>query len=357
MGLSKYDLDTPALLLNQEALERNIAKMAAWSQEMDCAVRPHFKVHRTVRIARQQLAAGAVGITCAKLAEAEVLAEHGVENVLLANEVAGERKISRLVSLAERINFVVFVDHLEVTRQIARTARRRGVTVEVLVEVDVGMHRCGVPPGPEAVQLARLVAQEEGLRFRGLAAYEGHLVALEPGPEKTRQIKEALQPLGELRAQLEAEGLPVEMVCAAGTGSFMITGTLPYVDEVHPGTYALMDLLYAKAGAPFEFAMTVLATVISKRPGRLITDAGLKALHPVFGWPQVGGQDNLTVRFLSAEHGVLNAQGQTEVQVGDKLEFIPYYADGTINLFERWYVIRGEEVVDVWPMEARGCSK
>lgn len=354
--MNKFDLDTPALLLDRDKLERNIRRMADWARRNHVAVRPHFKVHRTPQISQMQMEAGAIGITCAKLGEAEVLIEHGILDILIAYEIVGP-KIPRLCDLAARSRLIALVDNPEVVRAIAAAARERGVVIDLLVDVDVGMARCGVQSVPEAIALGRLIAQEEGLRLRGLAAYEGHFGHLPPSPEKTQKIRACLEPLAEIQAAWAAEGIETDIISAAGTGTFYDSGPLPFLTEIQAGTYAMNDLLYHGAGSDFEFAMTVLALVVSRRPGTLICDAGMKALHPAFGPSQPLGHPELHPRGLSAEHGAYDVEGETDLQVGDKFEIIPYYADGTINLFTQWHVVRGDEFVEIWPIAAHGRSQ
>lgn len=355
--MKKWDLDTPVLLLDLDVLERNIEAMADFARQAGCALRPHFKVHRTPPICHRQLAAGAVGITCAKLGEAEVLIRHGIRDILLAYEVAGPQKIKRLVELSPLANLIACVDDPDVARQIAAAARAAGTDVNLLVEMDVGLGRCGVASVAEAVELARLIAAEDGLRFRGLTGYEGQLILEPPGPEKEQKVRAALDPLRQAKEQLESEGLAVEIVSAGGTGTYHITGTLDYVTELQVGTYALNDLMFRGVGAPFGFAMTVLTTVMSRRADRLITDAGMKALHPLLGSPQAKDHPELGPPSLSAEHGTFALEGDTSLRPGDKLEVIPFYSDGTINLYHEWIVVRGDEVVDTWPIAAHGKSK
>lgn len=354
--MNKYDLDTPVLMLDLDLLKTNLDRMAEWSKTTGCAVRPHFKAHRTLEIADLQLRAGAVGITCAKLDEAEILINHSVLDLLLANEVAGQQKIERLVELCRRSYLKVLVDNAEVLGQTAAAARMKDVEVPVLVEIHVGMQRAGVEP-EEAFHLARAVVETEGVTFQGLAAYEGHLGGLPPSPEKEAKIREALEPLGVIGEQLEAAGITVPIVSLAGTGTYQIAGTLPFVTEVQPGTYAVGDGIYNAAGAGAEYAMTVLTTVASRQKDRLILDAGMKATHPAFGMPFIKGHPELEVVSLSAEHGNCRVVEECSLRPGDKVEIVPWYADGTINLWDDWVLTEGEQVVGKWRIVARGKSK
>lgn len=359
IGRHQRELDTPALLVDLEVLDRNIARMAAMLEGGDCALRPHFKAHRTPAIMRRQLAAGGIGVTCAKLAEAEHLADLGMDGFFIANEVVGEPKWARLARLAERAEVIVGVDHPETARGIARHARAVGTTVGVLVDLNVGLDRCGIAPGPAAHALARQVAEEPGLSLRGVMAYEGHVIGLSE-TEKEVACRASVGQLVETAAALRQEGLPVEIVSAGGTGSFTITSRIPGVTELQCGTYAVMDLLFREvARAPFDYAVTVLATVISRPvPERAVTDAGKKSLHASFGWARPIDLPGATLTNLHSEHGLLALEGEArDLALGATVEFIPYYVEGTINLHDRMYVIQNDHVVDVWEVSGRACSR
>jgi D-serine deaminase-like pyridoxal phosphate-dependent protein len=359
IGRHKRELDTPALLVDVDVLDGNIARMEAMLQETECRVRPHFKAHRTPAISRRQLAAGGLGVTCAKLAEAEHLADLGMDGFLIANEVVGERKWERLARLAERVEVIVGVDHPETARGIARHAREVGSTVNVLVDLNVGLDRCGVAPGAPARELAHLMAEERGLRLRGAMAYEGHVIGLPEG-EKEAATRASVGQLVEEVAALREEGLPIEIVSAGGTGSFTITSRIPGVTELQCGTYAVMDILFREVGrAPFDYAVTVLATVISRPvPERAVTDAGKKSLHASFGCSRPVDLPGATLTSLHSEHGILALEGKArELPLGATVEFIPYYVEGTINLHDRIYAVQNDRVVDVWEVSGRGCSR
>jgi D-serine deaminase-like pyridoxal phosphate-dependent protein len=379
IGRHKRELDTPALLVDVAVLDRNIARMVAMLRGTECGLRPHFKAHRTPAIMRRQLAAGGrsdaagyprdsagggrptplPGVTCAKLAEAEHLADLGFDGFLVANEVVGERKWARLARLAARAEVIVGVDHPETARGIARHAREVGATVGVLIDVEIGLERCGVAPGLPALSLARQVAEEQGLALRGVMGYEGHVIGL-PEEEKERACRAAIGQLVETAARLRDDGLLVEIVSAGGTGSFTITSRIPGVTELQCGTYAVMDLLFREVGgAPFDYATTLLATVVSRPvPERAIVDAGKKALHASFGWARPVGLPGAALTALHSEHGILALEGEArDLPLGATVEFIPYYVEGTINLHDRIYAIQDDHVIDVWEVSGRDCSR
>jgi D-serine deaminase-like pyridoxal phosphate-dependent protein len=359
IGLHKHELDTPALLVDLDTLDRNIARMVEFLRGTSCGLRPHFKAHRTPEITRRQLAAGGLGVTCAKLGEAEHLADLGMDRFLIANEVVGEIKWRRLAELARRVEVIVGVDHLDAARGIAQAARDAGSEVGVLVDVNVGLNRCGVAPGKTALELARRVAQEPGLRLRGVMGYEGQVVGLDD-EAKREACRAAIEPLTETAQRVREDGLPCEIVSAGGTGTFTATARIPGVTEVQCGTYAVMDILFRERGrAEFEYAVTVLATVIShSTAARAVTDAGKKAIHASFGCSRPVALPGATLTALHSEHGILELEEEAQdVALGAKIEFIPYYVEGTINLYEEMYVVQKERVVDVWEVSGRGRSR
>jgi D-serine deaminase-like pyridoxal phosphate-dependent protein len=360
IGMRVEELDTPALLLDLAAFERNVAKMAAFFADKPARIRPHSKSHKCPQIALRQLEAGAIGITCAKISEAEVMAGAGVRDILVANEVVGRVKIDRATDLAGRCDLMVAVDDADNVRQLSEACRAKGVTLRVLVEVDAGMARCGVLPGEPALNLARRVARAPGLTLAGLMAYEGHLVMVEDLDERADKVRAAFEPLEQTVALLKRDGLPVEIVSSGGTGTYHITGTLPFVTEIQCGSYVLMDAKYRTIQPDFESSLTVLSTVVSRPvPDRIVVDAGLKSMTIEFGWPLPLDGEGVSVRHLSEEHGNLDLAegGRFDGKPGDRFRFMPSHCCTTVNLHDAFYVIQDEKLVDIWPIAARGCSQ
>ncbi len=346
------DIQTPALLVDLDCMEANLERMAAFFRSVPAKLRPHFKNHKCPDLAWKQLDAGAIGITCATLHEAECLVHHGVRSVLLANEIVDADKIRRFVELARRADVIVCVDNEKIAGDLARAARDRRTEVSVLMDVDVGLHRCGTPPGEATVRLARGVA-EMGLRFRGLMGYEGQVLRKPLGPEKEEAAAAAMRPLMETKACLEQTGMPVEIVSVGGTGTYSISGRYPGVTEIQAGSYLLMDTDYRKCCPDFDTALTLLTTVISKTEGeRFVVDAGLKSLSCERGIPGVKELPGVATRRLTAEHGIIDIQDPAAVvQVGDRIEMWVHYSDATVNLHERIYGIRNGRVEDVFRVE------
>jgi len=300
-----------------------------------------------------------VGITCAKVGEAEALADGGIPDILIANEIIGPLKIARMVALARRCAITVAVDDPENVRQLAEAAEAAGVTLGCYVEVNVGMDRCGVEPGEPALALARQVAAAPGLRFCGLQAYEGHLQNLEPFEERRARTETDMRKALTAKERIEAGGLRVDQISGCGTGTHTITGRLPWMTELQCGSYATMDAQYAAVGgADYENALTVLVTVISRpRPAKAIIDAGLKAVTPEFGDPTVL-VPGATWHDFSEEHGELTLEGPARrLRVGDKIELIPRHGCTTVNLYDEYHVVEDGALTDVWRVAARGRSQ
>ncbi|HUK76068.1 MAG TPA: DSD1 family PLP-dependent enzyme [Thermoleophilia bacterium] len=359
LGGDRDQIDTPALLLDRDKLEHNIAAMAAFAAGGPAKLRPHSKTHKCVEIARLQLAAGATGITCAKVGEAEALAEGGISDILIANQVVGPIKIARLVELARRCTVTIAVDDAGNVVQLAAAAAQAGVVVRCYVEVDVGMARCGVPDGAAALALARLVSAEPGLVFAGLQTYEGHLQNVVPLTERVARAEHDMAGARAAKEAVEAGGLAVGEVSGGGTGTHMVTGRLPWMTELQCGSYATMDAQYrAVGGADFDNALTVLTTVISRpRPDRAVIDAGLKGVTPEFGEPTVLVEGASWLDF-SEEHGELALTGAAQrLRIGDKIELVPRHGCTTVNLYDQFHVLRDGRLVDVWRVAGRGRSQ
>ena len=352
LKLRKTDIDTPALLVDLDVMEGNLQNMARFFCNRPAKLRPHFKNHRVLELAARQMEYGAIGITCARLWQAERLAHFGIREILIANEIAGEAPVARFVELSREAPVLVAVDNSKVVAEMARLARDRKAEVNVLVDVDLGLKRCGTPAGEPAAALARTVV-ESGLKFRGLMGYEGHLQPLVPGPEKERLVTEAMEALARTRKIIESSGIPVEIVSCGGTGDYSIAGAYAGVTENQAGSYLLMDTWYAPFAPDFKVALSVLVTVISKTPGeRLVVDAGCKVISGERGLPSVKDIAGLKLKALHAEHAPIEIQDPAvEVDVGDKIEIAVHYHDGTINLHKQMYGVRNGEVERIFTIE------
>ena len=349
-------LDTPALIIDLDVAEGNIRKLQTWADRHKVAVRPHAKTHKSPYWARKQLDAGAIGICCAKVSEAEVLANGGVPEIMITNQIIGERKIARLMSLARNARIIVAVDSSDNVKDLSDAAQAFGAELGVIIEVDTGMHRCGTAPGAPSVKLARTVAKAPGLRFDGIMGYEGHLVANRDYEVRKTETIKAVEKLVDTAAAIRKAGLDVKVVSAAGTGTYNITGTVKGVTELQPGSYIFMDGDYLQVFKDFKPALHVLAQVTSRpAPDRAITDAGLKSISTDRGLPEPAGISGATVKSLSEEHGNITVQGEAaKLRTGDKIKFLPMHGDTTINLHTHYFGIRNGKLEAVIPIEGRG---
>lgn len=351
-NLRKTEIETPALLVDLDVMERNMETMARFFCNRPAKLRPHFKNHRVLELAARQMEHGAIGITCARVWQAERLASFGIRDILIANEIAGDDAIARFVELSREFPVIVAVDNPKVVADMAQCARNRKTEVNVVVDVDLGLKRCGAAPGETAASLAKLVVAS-GLKFRGVMGYEGHLQSRPPGPEKQRVVTEAMQALVETKSLIESYGIPVGIVSCGGTGDYSIAGVFPGVTENQAGSYLLMDNWYAPVVTDFQVALSVLATVVSKTgTERMVVDAGCKVISGERGLPSVKSISGLTVKALHAEHAPIEIQDPAvAVGVGDKIEIAVQYHDGTVNLHRRMYGIRNGEVERIFTIE------
>ena len=356
-GDAAADIETPALMLDLDAFERNLAKMAELVRPTGVRLRPHAKSHKCPEIAKRQLAAGAVGVCCQKVSEAAALVDGGIGDVYVSNEVVGARKLERLVELARRAKVSVCVDDAGNVAELDRKAK--GVRIDVLVEVDVGTPRCGVPPGEPTLALARAVAASENLRFMGLHGYHGMAQHLRAVAERRAAIKTATDELRRTRELLEQQGLRCEIITGAGTGTFPFELGSGLYNEIQPGSYIFMDADYDRNAwedqPHFEQSLYVLSTIMSTAGhGRAIVDAGLKA-SSVDSGPPIIVAPGLQYVHASDEHGLVLVTGEAKPRLGDKVRLIPGHCDPTVNLYD-WIVgVRGDRVECVWPITARGA--
>ena len=351
------EIPTPALIVDLPAMERNIQRMADFYARRPAKLRPHFKAHKTPAIARRQLAAGScTGLTVATIGEAEIVAAEGVcDDVLIANEILGPGKAARAATLAREIDLKVAIDSGETLDDLAAAARAAGSEIGVLVEVNLIRVRCGVRRGEPALELARHVGATAGVRLRGLMGYEAHVVSIEDRAEREAEAARVMPRLLETAQMVQDAGLPCEIVSAGGTGTYDITGAMDGITEIQAGSYVLMDTAYAKLGLPFELALSVLGTVLSRqRPDMCVADNGHKACTQDHGYPDVKGIEGASVLFLHDEHASITLPAESTVRPGDRIELWPAHIDPTINLHDVLFAMDGDEVVEVWPVSARG---
>jgi D-serine deaminase-like pyridoxal phosphate-dependent protein len=371
--VKKADVETPAVLIDADRLERNIRSMAEAAERMGVVLRPHFKTHKTVEIARMQLAAGAVGITCAKTTEAEVLVGAGVADVFIANEVVGPVKVERLRELARRATLSVGLDDLAQAEPLARAFAREARPLPVLIEVDTGLGRCGLPPasgwrapGQPVLALAEQLVRLAGLELRGIFTHEGHVHRAREKAELEAMALAAGRAMVETAQLLRGHKLPCEVVSVGTTPAALITPTVPGVTEARPGSYVFYDRCHLRTWSATEedLALTVLTTVIS-RPARdrAVVDAGTKVLSAdhvgtrfdTFGL--IRGHPDWRFVQANEEHGMVSVPPEAEVAIGDRVEVFANHNCVVMNLADEVYVIRGEDVTARWRVAARGASR
>lgn len=356
-GMTKDDIDTPALLIDLDVFESNLKKMSLPFLSATAKLRPHAKTHKTPIIAHRQMTQGACGITCSKLGEAESLIFAGIKDILIANQIVGKPKLNRLASLAKQAKITVAVDNEYNIDQLSDSASTYNANIGILVEIDVGMGRCGVRSLNEAIRLAKRIDKEEYLNFEGLQGYEGHCVFIKDEAERERQTNLAYQLLDESRKVLEQIGFQVKTVSGGGTGTFSQALKAGILTEIQAGSYVFMDGHYNEIpGLGFGNALMVLSTVISRpEKKRLVTDCGLKSISVDFGLPVVKNMKELQCIKAAEEHTLFDTTVlSNEIKIGDKIELIPSHCCTTVNLHDFYYGIRNGMVEAIWPIAARG---
>lgn len=356
VGRPVAELDTPALLVDLDALDQNIARMSMDMRACGVAWRPHAKGHKCPAITHKQIAAGAVGVTCAKLGEAEVMAAAGIRDILIANQVVGPIKARRLAALCAHADVIVAVDSLDNVRELDAVARAHGTRPRVIVEVNVGMDRCGTAPGDATVALSQEIAAREGLRYAGLMGYEGHGMAVQDPAARAALITEAIGRLTASAAACRDAGLPVEIVSCGGTGTYLTSAAIPGITEIQAGGGIFGDAVYRGLDVPLTPVLTLLTQVVSRAaPDRIVVDAGRKTVDPSERPPTPRGLDGVTGLAFSAEHGrIILDHPTSEPRVGDRLAFDIGYHDQIVHLHETLYGVRNGLVETVWPVAARG---
>ena len=358
IGTPVEELDTPALVMDLSAMESNIQTVHSFFHDRPAKLRPHVKTHNCPAIGHLQLAGGGTvgGICVARVGQAEVFAQNGFTDILVANEVVTLSTIARLCGLAHRSKVTVAVDSPVNVEDLSRAAQAQGVTLNVLVDINCRLNRCGVEPGQPALELSRVVSKAKGLRLAGLMAYEGGIF-VEEHQALVEETKKAIQPVLDTRELLEGDGLEVETVSVGGTHNYEIAGAMDGVTEVQAGSYVVTDHFYRKYRPHLKHALRVLGTVIScPEEGTAVADVGHKAISADLGLPVVDGIDGITVRRLSAEHTILDLPEQADapLDLGAKLWLVPYDAETCINLYNYMYAVREGRLQAIWEISARG---
>ena len=368
VGISKWDLDTPCLCVDLDRLDRNLDRMQTTVARNGIASRPHAKTHKCPAIARLQLATGSVGICTAKISEAEVMFEHGIEQVLMTTVNVTPRKIRRAMRLRKRYeSFTQAIDTAANARDLSEAATEAGVVADIVVDIDPGGHRTGITAGAPALELAQLVDTLSGLRLRGLLCYDGGAQHVTGFADRRRRALGSLEAAAETAVQMTRAGLDTGIFSGGGTGTYNIDHETSGLTDVQVGSYVFMDAQYLAIGGAedpevytdFETALTVLTTVLNAQyAGRATTDAGAKANTINRPWPVIAGETGMTYTAGSDEFGTIRyeANASRVYAVGDKLDLIVSHCDPVVNLYDQLYGVRGDTVEVVWPIAGRGKS-
>jgi D-serine deaminase-like pyridoxal phosphate-dependent protein len=351
IGRKRSEIMTPALILDRDVVKANLVLMQRLMKDKPAKLRPHIKVHKSPHIARMQIEAGAFGIGTATIWEAMVIARAGIEDVFVINEVVGSEKIRAAALLAREVPLKVAVDDISNVEALSTAAKEMGSEVGCIIEVDTGMHRCGVSTPDEALKLARRVAELPGLRLDGLTGYEGHCSLEFDKTKRERMAREAMAYLVSVADKLLANGLPCPILSAAGTGTWEVTASNPRITEIQPGSYATMDGYHIGLEPRFKEATTVLGTVISRRSDRIVTDVGKKTIGGSEG--VLKGYGYPKFRF-DEEHGIFTIDNSCPLKVGDTVELLSGYTPFAVSYFEAYHVVESGKVVDIWPVIPRG---
>lgn len=358
--LTKADLVTPALLLDLDLLESNIAKMAAHAKAAKINLRPHGKTHKCPQIAERQVKAGAIGLCTATIREAEAMSAAGIRNLLITCELVGKPKIERLIKLTRRApETMSVVDSSVHAQQLSDAAAAAKINLNVMLDVDPAGRRTGVPAGESAIKLAEQIIKLPHLKLHGIHGYSGASAHVNTFEARRAHSKERMAPVLETFQRLKKLGLPMEIMSGGSTGTYNIDCDFGQMTELQSGSYVFMDVEYRSVGGrggdvyeDFAPSLTVMATVISKSyAGRATTDAGVKAFATdrVKHLPEIKGATGVALSFAGDEHSILSFENPSrEFQIGDRVEFIVPHCDPNVNLYDRMYCVRGENVMDVW---------
>lgn len=348
-------IETPALIVERKIFNENMDIMRRLLEHTSMVLRPHYKSHKCVEISKLQLAAGAKGITCAKLAEAEDLAQAGVADILIANQVVQAEKMGRIAVLAGKTRLTICVDDAANVLQLERAMAAQGGVLYVLVEYEIGMQRCGVSTHEEVIELAKLISAQPHLQFEGVQAYAGHMAHQKDYGVRKASALAIEDDLAALKKKLTEAGFAPKEISGGSTGTVELKPGNSVYTEMQCGSYLFMDRAYWELNLGFKNSLFLLTTVISTKPDRIVTDGGVKSLGMDQGDPVFVGYEGLPIR-MSEEHGQVQAPGHS-ARVGDKLRYIPGHCCTTINSHDFIYLVDGDEVVDIWQVTSRGKAQ
>lgn len=355
----KSKLDTPFLWVDLDTMERNITYLSKYFEEAGVGWRPHTKGIKVPAIAHKMMDAGAIGVTCAKLSEAEVLANAGINEILIANQITSTAKMSRFAHLQRQANILVAVDNFHNAKTLSIVAEEVGVKIGILIEVNIGMNRCGILPGQPAIELAKRVSNLAGLQIMGVMGWEGHVVDLLDPKEKKETCSRAINALVDTAKMIRTEGLDIPIVSCGGSGSYKITSNIEGVTEIQAGGAVFGDITYENWGADTDCSLFIQASVISHpSPKRLIIDAGFKTMNWEVSKPKAKDVNDIKLIGLDAEHGYIELlQEDIPTRINDRIDLIVGYGDATVFLHDQLVGIRDGSVEVIWEIQGRGKLK
>ena len=354
IGRFRRELVTPALIMDLDGVRRNIRFMTDRLATLKARLRPHIKCQKSPELARMQMDAGAIGVCTATVWESIVMSQSGINDVLIANQVGGRDKIAALARQAKHGYLTIAVDNAKNAQDLSEAVRAAGSSLDVLIEIDVGMGRGGVRSAEQAVVLAQQIGKLPGLTLRGVQGYEGHCM-LEPDRSvRIQKACAAMDYIGSVVDQLGAAGFGCEVVSAGGTGTYDITGNNARVTEIQAGSYVFMDNFHGSLVPGFSRALTVLGTVVIQHGNTIVLDSGRKSVGIDFVLPTMVDYPFYQARYFAEEHALFDVDDRCSLKLGDTVELVPGYSPTTVNLYDAYHVVENDVVVDIWPIVPRG---
>tara|TARA_B100001750_G_scaffold247990_1_gene276071 strand:+ start:298 stop:1410 length:1113 start_codon:yes stop_codon:yes gene_type:complete len=361
VGTAVTELDTPAFIIDLEKMENNIDTMAKYCKSANVNLRPHIKHHKTPEIAAKQIEKGAIGICCQKLSEAEVMAQSGIENILITYEIVTKFKINRLMEIGKNANLIVLVDNPNNVKDLDEASLHFNTNLGVLLDINVGQNRCGIEPNSTLVEsLSKQIISAPKLQFKGIHGYAGSIQSIANDEERKKADSLSMNKAEIALEQLKKLNIPVEIVTAGGTGTYNLTSKYEHVTEIQPGSYVFMDNQYSNVMSDFDVSGTVLATVISKpTKNRAVLDSGMKSISTDQWPPKIKSHKGITVDTISDEHLTisLDTEDARQLNIGDQIELIPGHNDTTVNLHTHSFGIRNGIVESIWSISAHAMTR
>ena len=354
-GNWKDKISTPALVVDYDLMQKNIKTMANFAREKNINLRPHVKTHKCPEIAKMMLEAGASGICVAKVGEAEIFAESGLNDILIANQVIDLGQIKRLIELNKKTLVRVCVDSEKNVKDLSKAAQKEGISLEVVLEIDIGLGRNGIQPGEPALNFAKFLQNQKNIKLVGLQGYEGHLISVLDPELREQQAHNCMQLLVDTRDLLNENGININYLTGGNTTTYRFTGSHEGITEIQPGTYVFNDEHHYRVCPEFEVAATVLCAVSNNPTRRIYTvDAGLKSVTNDNGNPTLKNYPKSKIKVMTEEHSIIRTGPKDTFEIGQKIEIIPSHICTTVNLYDFLTVVKDDDIIEIWDVSARG---